>query len=648
MTAFNPRLAWKEASDVRHETVGELAKLLFENRPVGIVWPIVAARRVGKTWALKGLEYHALKMGKDAKYFDLRCDQDEFQAATSRFLLIDEPSLEGKDASDNAIRLIAQLRKMQSENKRVVLALSPAEWSNLCDADGTGALICIADMQSIDPLTVSQVENLVLSRATWAPDLLQQIESGARCLWKRTPFLLEFLFSEAEQRKFDVATGEIEGLLHGALASINAEFEYTDLVFKKGLTARQRSLLRDVARNMPVSAPDCIFLKKCGLIDYDAATNAAELVDPLLRIHLPPPLRIHHVSDLHVGPKGDVTGRAGDDPASSQMGEVIGFTDVINDYCAYVQSLQLRPHLLVVSGDIVEYGKASQYNLVKNWFQEMAALMAEHPLIESTASRVLVVAGNHDVNRDLVDAANVQERHLPFADAFRDYPRTRLEEPPAARNLETVRYEKAKLEIVLLGSAELGQSIDIDKPLTDLLDRAAVLGLSETERAAVLHQTERRIDPGIVHHADLQRLRSLPPPRCEMIRLAVVHHHVSPMPHYADVSRFAGLINAGQVKDACLASQVSLILHGHMHNNWFASESWPGFHKDWTIRIAAAATLGSVELGERGFNEIQILREGDECELEVTQYQREGPTWAPKRAMRFRPGLPVERSTANQ
>ncbi|MCB9566165.1 MAG: hypothetical protein H6710_02935 [Myxococcales bacterium] len=139
-----------------------------------------------------------------------------------------------------------------------------------------------------------------------------------------------------------------------------------------------------------------------------------------------------------------------------------------------------------------------------------------------------------------------------------------------------------------------------------------------------------RLDPGLVHSADLHRLRAR---RWELeapIRIAVLHHPVSPLPTITDVAPYAGLINAGAVKDALFDRRFALVLHGHQHAQWLGEERWPGHAAgDHTLRIAAAPSLGSREVAEQhGYNEVLILREGDRHEVEVRTYTRSGDTWS--------------------
>jgi len=164
--------------------------------------------------------------------------------------------------------------------------------------------------------------------------------------------------------------------------------------------------------------------------------------------------------------------------------------------------------------------------------------------------------------------------------------------------------------VLLLGSAEFGGEIDDqrDPDRQQLLERINQLrqtiatAADQAEIDTALLRLER-IDPGLVHAADLQRVQQH---RWHMpIRIAVLHHPVSPLPVSLEVSRYGGLLNAGQVKDALLGCGFCLVLHGHLHSGWLAAERWPARHGDRTLHIAAAPSLGSREIQEHnGYNEI--------------------------------------------
>jgi hypothetical protein len=112
------------------------------------------------------------------------------------------------------------------------------------------------------------------------------------------------------------------------------------------------------------------------------------------------------------------------------------------------------------------------------------------------------------------------------------------------------------------------------------------------------------------------------------VRIAVLHHPPSPLPS-TEVGRYAGLLNAGVVKQVLMEKGFCLVLCGHVHAGWFAEERWPGRYAS-PIRIAAAPSLGSREIAENnGFNVVEIHRDRDrggarKHEIVVRRFVREG------------------------
>jgi 3',5'-cyclic AMP phosphodiesterase CpdA len=298
------------------------------------------------------------------------------------------------------------------------------------------------------------------------------------------------------------------------------------------------------------------------------------------------------------------------------------------------------PHLLVVSGDITETGTEEQYEAAKLWLGRVKEHLADHPLLGPEDPRVLLAPGNHDVDwTQSLGKHDTRARHRPFAAAFEGFPRPKLEVPPGERPLAKVSFADIGVELLLLGSAEFGgeEEKDTDRAaLLDLVDklREKAAGEADLDAAKALRDRVARIDPGLVHHADLRRVSETQ--WRQPVRIAVLHHPVSPLPS-TEVTRYAGLINAGEVKDTLMHKGFCLVLHGHAHTGWFGSERWPGRHQERAIYIASAPSLGSREVQEHnGFNAIEVLREqraGEtHYEIEVRRFGREG-TWVEKAVM---------------
>jgi Icc-related predicted phosphoesterase len=116
------------------------------------------------------------------------------------------------------------------------------------------------------------------------------------------------------------------------------------------------------------------------------------------------------------------------------------------------------------------------------------------------------------------------------------------------------------------------------------------------------------------------------------VRIAVLHHPPSPFP-YTETKPYAGLLNAGVIKQLLMDKGFCLALCGHVHSGWFVEERWQESASR-TLRIAAAPSLGSSEIAEKnGFNLVEILRELNDqssatYKIQIRRFFYRGPlTW---------------------
>jgi len=642
---FDPRSPYSPDRDVRsHAPLFELVRSLPHE---GVLWPLIGARRAGKTWTLKGLENRIFREGGAARYVDLkRAGRNLPRPDAGSCLLLDEPELTGKGSRlRDAGAFLKWCQDLHAEGTILLLAMTPAEWVALREAGEEGGLVSSRDLRFITPLKPDEAERL--ARTDEAKRLLPRLPA----IWKRSPFLLELVFETAECEPDLWEERDWELLRTARERSEDAEYFYFQAVFENGLTEAQRAAVRDVARGLSAEPREADLLERCGLL---AKLKSRRVIgDPILEANLCP-LRIHHVSDVHFGPKlAERVDKKEKGAHAEALGGGLGNPRVCDHYTRHVAALAAEgrgPHLLVLSGDIAEWADRSQYAEATAWLEELRRELAGHPRLDPAEPQLLLVGGNHDVDwRKTSEPSGQRSRHQPFAEAFEPFPRARralLDQPPEARSLAVARYPDLGVEVLLLGSAEFGGEEERDPVRDELLGLIARLKKGAMEepdeaRAAALRQQVSRIDPGLVHEADLERVR-----RTEWhapVKIAVLHHPVSPMPG-SELARFAGLINAGEVKDTLAHKEFCLILHGHAHTGWFGKEQWPERHEDWTIRIAAAPSLGSREIQEHnGYNEIEIVRDPSGGDLpyrvSVCRVVREGATWERRASMGpFAPG----------
>lgn len=634
--------AYRRDLDVRDYR--NLVDRVREPPPAGVLWLLLAPRRGRKTWTLQGLK--ASLAPTLATYVDLRAPNalSHVPAQDGACLLLDEPLALLQDEA-NAAQFVAWCANHHEAGTRVVLALTPWELELLFQADRATQWVDLKSLLSISPLSETEAKQQakddpealrVLEEI--GPDKIGPDEIGPdRRNWRRSPFLLELLFEINEKIRLDGRPLPLHELLRTAIQECErGSLAYFEHVFERGLSDEQRNVVLAVAGGAgDTRHATAETLAEAHLLERrDGRTY--RLADPVLAWHLAP-LRIHHLSDIHVGPK---SAESIDAKEAGLLADAVDPGFVREGYLSYLRKARAEgrsPHLIIISGDIVEWATEAQYAEAKRWMDELPALLEPHILLERETPRILLVGGNHDVDWSQTRGGPIQARHKRFADAFTAFPHPHLEDPPERRKAAVVAYPDLGVEVLLLGSAEFGGEIDEDRERLVLQKEMAKLpkdpGKQDRGKAEDLATKAARIDPGLVHARDLDRLgehRYRHP-----IRIAVLHHPISSLPS-TEVTRFAGLLNAGAVKQALLGAGFSIVLHGHVHAGFLAEERWPGRHGGRTLHIAAAPSLGSREIAENnGFNEIEIRRTRDAAgkqshDIVIRRFVREGErSWRP-------------------
>ncbi|HEY2576354.1 MAG TPA: metallophosphoesterase, partial [Streptosporangiaceae bacterium] len=365
--------------------------------------------------------------------------------------------------------------------------------------------------------------------------------------------------------------------------------------------------------------------------------------DPVLAGHLPGVLRIHHISDLHHGGYLRSTVDSKDETkAGRRIAALAGAGTPLDSYLGHIRQLAsqgLAPHLVIVSGDVVNRPDEQFGEQALGWLTQLRSLLAAHPDLTAQDPRIVLVGGNHDVSWELCLEPQQEARHRWFAETFAGYPHPDLQLADRQARRLFLRYPSAGLRLALLGSAESGGEVSRDED-RELLDacRAEFAEAADQARVRELIHRFERLDPGVVARDVLDRLTQEP----GYVTVAVLHHPLSPVPA-VEVAPYTGIVNAGQAKRALVAARTSLVLHGHTHLGFLAAERLLGQAPGWTMRIAGAATLASAASDEQnGYNEIFLAREGAGHRILVRPVRLDGGQWQPQSGVAFKPGAPDE------
>lgn len=288
--------------------------------------------------------------------------------------------------------------------------------------------------------------------------------------------------------------------------------------------------------------------------------------------HLPEILRIHHFSDLHHGGNLRATVDAKDATlAGWRIATLAGVGSPLDSYLGHVRQLSAigrAPHLVVVSGDIVNQPDPRSGRQALEWLAEPGSALAGHPDVRPDEPRLVLVGGNHDVSWDLCLEPSQQARHQRFAETFAGYPHPDLQLADCRRRRLYIKYPDAGLRLALLGSAESGGEPSRYEDRKSLDEYRARLRSAEDDATVrELIRGFERLDPGAIARGVLDRVTAEP----GYVTIAVLHYPLSPVPS-VEVAPYSGVVNAGQAKQALVAAGTALVLHGHTHLGFLAAE----------------------------------------------------------------------------
>lgn len=633
---------WSSDRDVRD--YGQLPDWSI-GQPHGILRTFTGARLSGKTRFLEGLR-HQLKTRKLVKYVELLALNED--VARTRFLalpestsqklkntvlLIDEP---GPLLTVDPHWFLETCRRIAEKEVRIVMALSAGEFETLQKADPSKKLN--QKDQRFIPAFSEEDSTRMIERpgeaARWSLTDLKSLPAE----WKSHPFRLE-LFLEISWHEEPLPLS-VETLLETAIQeSADPRHTYAETVFRSGLTESQRNCLRDIRDGDEPDPRTVKLLEECRLVV--SSLGRWRISDPILADWLPPPFRIHHVSDVHVGPKSAFVAdnKVEDGALKDKLNVGVGNVPSRDSYLTHLEQLLTNgegPQVVIVSGDLIETGEGSELDDAVNWMTLLKTTMqsASHPRLKESDSRVLLVAGNHDVMRlKSLALDDPQARHRDFCEQLAEFDPPRLDVPPESRDVSTACFSQAEIDVLLLSSSEFGSDAGDDAAhevvagkLRELEEQLGADNLSAKNKQEIMQQIAW-IDPGLVHSLTLEKAAAFP--WGHPIRIAVLHHPVSPLPCGTEVARFSGLVNAGQVKRRLLNSGFFIALHGHAHYGWLASESWNDeAGSEVTLHISSAPSLGSWAKDEKnGYNELVFVWEGDDCFLTMRVVARDGSEW---------------------
>ncbi|CAG35598.1 metallophosphoesterase [Desulfotalea psychrophila] len=208
----------------------------------------------------------------------------------------------------------------------------------------------------------------------------------------------------------------------------------------------------------------------------------------------------------------------------------------------------LEPDLIVITGDLVEYGQQSEFDQAKVFFNELASFLNVH------ISNVLIVPGNHDINRKACEAY--------FAECEADEKKPTLPYKPKWRHFKNF-YNSFY--------SDISRKFDLETPFgcTEYPElKVAVANLNSTVQES--HQEKDHY--GLIGENQAQKIAEQLAKRKDegWFNIAAVHHNVVRGAIEDDDN-----LRDSEMLQRVIGDHIDLILHGHTHRgkmHWWSPQ----------------------------------------------------------------------------
>ncbi|HLL04173.1 MAG TPA: metallophosphoesterase [Myxococcaceae bacterium] len=292
------------------------------------------------------------------------------------------------------------------------------------------------------------------------------------------------------------------------------------------------------------------------------------------KMSAPKPITLLHLSDLQFGRShrfGPLSSPAPDGSLESL------FSRLQEDLERLRQDEEVSPDLVAVTGDLAEWGKKSEFDDVFTFLERLAGLL------KLTRDRILVVPGNHDINRQACESYFLS--------------RASDEQPPKEPYWPKFRHYAAFFERYYAGLSGIRFTEEEPWSLFELPElKVVVAGLNSTMKES--HRPEDHY--GWVGEQQLrwfaEKLRSYKDRG--WLRIGLVHHNVQRQA----TDDTENLRDAGAL-GRILGGELNLLLHGHTHEGHIA---WLGSRTP-ILSTGSAAVIPEARPKEVP-NQYQVLR----------------------------------------
>lgn len=223
---------------------------------------------------------------------------------------------------------------------------------------------------------------------------------------------------------------------------------------------------------------------------------------------------------------------------------------------------------VIISGDVADRGSATGH------VELIAIVLKAFEVFGITASKIVVVPGNHDVHRGSLPSTDVRYRNfLAWRSAGCVTPWLKDQEPPHETPHHLIAADKSWLVVPVNTSNWSQTERQLEEPLKSLWSRLhGASFVKRTDRETVRKQLDELIAYDItrVGGEELDYLKQQLRKWAQgaerpILRIGVMHHHLHNPGMREELRPFADPTNLAQIRSFLGQQKFDLILHGHKH-----------------------------------------------------------------------------------
>jgi Calcineurin-like phosphoesterase len=331
-----------------------------------------------------------------------------------------------------------------------------------------------------------------------------------------------------------------------------------------------------------------------------------------------------HIGDIHY-PDIDTEQRLlllRDKSFPTKMSDTLpnsSYSVVINEL---IKEAQEDPLAILVSGDLTTEGGIDGYNACLQFLKERMAPF----LYKESGEKLLIVPGNHDLDRDKVSESCLYDKFNPIKEAI------------SRENFAELPISEAKFGLIKKGSSvvfilRLNSCVgcgdirhypeEIRSTIKELLERIK----NETEKK-LLDKLCNELDSPIFIENDIHNsIEFIKKHGDEHLPIILAHHNLLPQ-RVTRIEMYPEILNGGCLRDQLIRlNRPVLFLHGHTHDDPIEIIKSPFFENAKIICISAPLLLPNKKYNTKtiGFNKIRIFfRDELLVGCEITCYRLNG------------------------